>query len=186
MNAEAAGMASLPALVAPAAPWAPFVGRGRELGALRAALVDAVAGRGRLVLLSGAAGVGKTALAAALCREATGAGVAALVGHCYDLSETPPYGPWAEVAEQIPALPLPADAPPWPRLDGATSQGALFAQARACLAAATAERPLVLVLEDLHWADAASLDLLRHLARGLAPLPLLLIVTYRGDELDRP
>src|SRR5918997_2117213 len=142
MSTEAAGTGSLLALVASAAPWAPFVGRDRELGALRAALVDAVAGRGRLVLLSGAAGVGKTALAAVLCREAAGAGVPALVGHCYDGGETPPYGPWAEVAEQARALPLPADAPPWPRLDGATSQGALFAQVRACLAAATAERPL--------------------------------------------
>src|SRR5215218_2712035 len=100
MNAEVDGPGGLPALVAPAAPWAPFVGRDRELGALRAALADAGAGRGRLVLLSGAAGVGKTALAAVLCREAAGAGVPALAGHCYDGGETPPYGPWLEVAQQ--------------------------------------------------------------------------------------
>ena len=172
MSAEADGPGGLSALVAPAEPWAPFVGRDRELGALRAALVDAVAGRGRLVLLSGAAGVGKTALAAVLCREAAGAGVPALVGHCYDGGETPPYGPWAEVAEQTRALPLPADAPPWPRLDGTAGQGVLFAQVRASLAAATGGRPLLLLLEDLHWADPASLDLLRFLARATAELPL--------------
>src|SRR5918912_1145237 len=122
MSAEAAGMVSLPALVAPAAPWAPFVGRDRELGALRAALADAVAGRGRLVLLSGAAGVGKTTLAEVLAREAAGAG------------EGPPRGP--------PPPPPPAGPRPCPRLDGAASQGALFAQARACLAAMAAQRPL--------------------------------------------
>src|SRR5918998_1249922 len=70
MSAEADGPGGLAALVAPSGPWAPFVGRDRELGALRAALTDAVAGSGCLMLLSGAAGVGKTALAAVLCREA--------------------------------------------------------------------------------------------------------------------
>ncbi len=61
----------------------------------------------------------------------------------------------------------------------------LFAQVRTLLVAMTASRPLLLLLEDLHWADAASLDLLRHLARTLAALPRLLLATYRGDELDR-
>src|SRR3954470_12452895 len=137
MSAEAAGTGSSPAFVAPAAPWAPFAGRDRELGALRAALAGALAGAGRLVLLGGDAGIGKTALAAVLCREAADAGVAILSGHCYDGTETPPYGAWLEVVEQARALTLPDDAPPLPRLDGATSQGDLFAQARAFLAAAT-------------------------------------------------
>src|SRR5262249_47901526 len=70
-------------------------------------------------------------------------------------------------------------------LDGATSQADLFAQARDFLAAMAAIRPLVLVLEDLHWADRASLDLLRFLAHRLADLPLMLVATYRGEELDR-
>src|SRR3954447_25902166 len=185
MSAEASGTGRSPSFVAPLAPRAPLVGRDRELGVLRAELAGAVAGSGRLALLNGAAGVGKTALTAVLCREAAGAGVAVLAGHCYDGTETPPYGPWLEVAQQARALALPDDAPPVPRLDGATSQAMFFAQARAFVAAATAARPLVLVLEDLHWADQASLDLLRHLAHALATLPLLLVVTYRGDELDR-
>ena len=68
---------------------------------------------------------------------------------------------------------------------GAASQAALFAQVRDYLAALAARRPLVLLLDDLHWADPASLDLLRFLARGLADLPLLLLATYRADELTR-
>src|SRR3954451_1998588 len=109
MSAEAAGTGSSPAFVAPAAPWAPFVGRDRELGTLRAALAGALAGAGRLVLLGGDAGIGKTALAAALCREAVSAGAAILSGHCYDGAETPPYGAWVEVAEQARTLHLSDD-----------------------------------------------------------------------------
>ena len=69
MNAEAAGPGNVPAFVAASAPWAPLVGRDRELDALRAALAGAAAGQGRLVLLSGAAGGGKTAVANSLARR---------------------------------------------------------------------------------------------------------------------
>src|SRR5262245_29889342 len=163
----------------------PLVGRDPELAILRDRLAAARAGRGSLVLISGEAGVGKTAIAARLAREAAVAGVPALAGHCYDRAETPPYGPWLEIARRVQSLPHAADAPAVPRLDGPTSQAALFAQARAFLVAAAEERPLVVVLEDLHWADAASLDLLRFLARGLDALPLLLLATYRGEEVGR-
>src|SRR5215207_3832984 len=108
-----------------------------------------------------------------------------LLGHCYDRTETPPYGPWSEIARRIEALPDAANAPPVPRLDGASSQADLFVQARDFLVALTAQRPHVLVLEDLHWADSASLDLLRFVARGIDEVPLLLLATYRGEELDR-
>src|SRR4051794_16164858 len=125
MSAEASGTGRSPAFVAPLAPRAPFVGRGRERGFLRAELAGAVAGSGRLALLNGAAGVGKTALAAVLCREAAGARVGVIAGHCYDGTESPPSGPWTEVAEQARTLSLPDDAPPLPSLDGATSQAML-------------------------------------------------------------
>ena len=166
-------------------PPPPLVGRDRELALLHDRLTAARDGRGSLVLIGGEAGIGKTALADALCREAADAGAHVLTGHCYDRTETPPYGPWIEIARRVQALPDAANAPPVPRLDGATSQADLFAQARDFLVALTAARPLVLVLEDLHWADSASLDLLRFVARGIDELPLLLVATYRGEDVDR-
>ena len=77
----------------PAAP--ALVGRERELAALRDALAAALAGRGSLVLIGGEAGIGKTALAEWVLAEAVAASALVLVGRCYDLSETPPYVPWA-------------------------------------------------------------------------------------------
>src|SRR5690349_18120904 len=75
----------------------PLVGREREFGILRQHLDVASAGHGHLVLVGGEAGIGKTTLTEALGREATGRGMLVLVGRCYDLSETPPYGPWLEL-----------------------------------------------------------------------------------------
>src|SRR5947209_14996583 len=78
----------------------PLVGRERELALLREHLDAAVDGRGSLVLIGGEAGIGKTALAETVCREATEQGALVLVGRCYDLTETPPYGPWVELFAQ--------------------------------------------------------------------------------------
>ena len=161
----------------------PFVGRDRELAVLRDRLAAAQAGRGSLVLISGEAGIGKTALVDRLAHEAADARLTVLAGHCYDRTETPPYGPWLEIARRVEALP--GAVPPIPRLDEAASQSALFAQARDFLVALTADRPLVLVLEDLHWVDSGSLDLLRFVAHGIDELPLLVVATYRGEEIDR-
>src|SRR5687768_1014013 len=160
----------------------PLVGRDRELALLRDRLAAAQGGRGSLVLIGGEAGIGKTALAGAAGDEATAAGARVLVGHCYDRTETPPYGPWREIGRRVQALPA---APLVPRFDDATRQTDLFAQVRDFLVALTAQRPLVLVLEDLHWADSASLDLLRFVARGIDEVPLLLVATYRAREIDR-
>ena len=187
---KVADPAPLPPLSVPlAAEETPLVGRERELGLLRERLGAALAGRGGLVLVGGEAGVGKTTLAEALAREALDRGARVALGRCYDLTETPPYGPWREALAAIPAAP---DLPPLPaalggqvRGEAVASQEALFARAHAFLAAAASARPLVLLLDDLHWADPASLDLLRFLARQLPALPLLLVVTYRADELTR-
>jgi DNA-binding CsgD family transcriptional regulator len=173
--------------VSPSSPTAPppLVGRDRELALLHDRLTAAQGGRGSLVLISGEAGIGKTALADRLARAAADVSATVLAGHCYDRTETPPFGPWSEIARRAEALVGAAEAPPVPRLDGATSQADLFAQARAFLAAMAAARPLVLVLEDLHWVDRASLDLLRFVAHGIDELPLLLTATYRGEDVDR-
>lgn len=162
-----------------------IVGRDRERAVLRARLAATRAGHGGLVLIAGEAGIGKSTLAAALAAEVADAGAIILAGHCYDRTETPPYAPWIEIAQHFQSLPLAPDAPPLPRLDAATSQADLFAQIRAFLVALTALQPVLLVLEDLHWADSATLDLLRFLARSLASLSLMVVVTYRDEEVDR-
>jgi hypothetical protein len=175
-------MADRPASPSPFAA-TPLVGRERERATLRAALDAALAGRGALVLIGGEAGIGKTALAEWTLAGAVERGALALVGRCYDLAETPPYGPWVEAFGRAPHggdVPAPPDLAGSP---GAASQATLFAQVRDYLAALAARQPLVLLLDDLHWADPASLDLLRFLGRALADLPLLLLATYRADEL---
>ena len=165
-----------------------LVGRDRELAILRRERDAALAGRGSLALISGEAGIGKTALAEALCRETSQKGALVLVGRCYDRTETPPYGPWVEMLDHLRALP---DGPPAvravavPDIARGVSQEALFAQVRGFLAAIARERPLVLLFDDLHWADGASLDLLRFIARQIAPSPVLLLATYRHDEIAR-
>jgi predicted ATPase len=166
------------------APASPPVGRDREVAVLRSAVAEAIAGRGGLVLIGGEAGIGKTTLAEFALDQAAAQRATVLVGRCYDLSETPPYGPWAEALARAPRdveLPTP------PALsDGAlASQAAFFAAMKDYLAALAAQRPLVVLLDDLHWADAASLDLLRVLGRQVGDLPVLLLATYRADELTR-
>jgi len=178
-------------MISAASPGDPpfLVGREREQTALRAHLAAALAGQGSLVLVGGEAGIGKTSLAEALCRETMEQGMRVLVGRCYDLTETPPYGPWVALLSQYRAL---DDAPPLPTafaqpgtMGEVANQMALFQQVQAFFTRLSAQQPLVLLLDDLHWADPASLDLLRFLARSLAELPLLIVATYRADELTR-
>ncbi len=164
------------------------MGRERERQLLREYLESALAGNGHLVLIGGEAGIGKTALVRELQREVVGRGLIALTGHCYDLSSTPPYGPWLDLAaryKQDGALPpLPASLS-GEGLEEIRSQAALFSDVRAFLAAVTTQTPGLLVLEDVHWADPGSLELLRYLAVQIQTLPLLVLVTYRLDEPDR-
>jgi DNA-binding CsgD family transcriptional regulator len=163
-----------------------LVGRAREQAALRAELAAAIGGRGRLVLVGGEAGIGKTTLARDLTRAAEDLGVRVLAGSCYDLTNTPPYGPWLDLfdaCQRDPDVPSPPDAFAGGQLATVTDQAALFADVRRFVAALAADRPAILLLEDLHWADPASLDLLRHLGPHLRHWPILLLVTYRVDEL---
>jgi DNA-binding CsgD family transcriptional regulator len=150
---------------------------------LRERLAAARTGTGRLTLIGGEAGVGKTALTDDLAAEAERHGFLVVRGRCYDLTETPPYGPWTEARSQLPPSP---DLPPFPDAfhTAARSPQQFFAEVRAFFAAAAARQPLLLLLDDMQWADPASLDLLRFLARSLATLPLLLVVNYRPNDLD--
>ncbi|MGI8858149.1 MAG: AAA family ATPase [Thermomicrobiales bacterium] len=161
-----------------------LVGRDHELTILRESLAAALGGRGHLVLVSGEAGVGKTVLAEALCAEAEARGALVLTGRCYALTETPPYDPWMQAAAQCArSLALPA-FPDALHSNGQTAQQ-FFAEVRDFFAAAAARRPLVLMFDDLQWADRASLDLLRFFARALSPLPILVLAIYRPDDLTR-
>lgn len=111
-----------------------LVGRAREEAVLRDHLAEALGGHGGLVLIGGEAGIGKTALAEALCREAGAQGALVLVGRCYDRTETPPYGPWLELFAHYPAdatLPsLPAVFVERGMIAQVESQAALFQQVR--------------------------------------------------------
>jgi DNA-binding CsgD family transcriptional regulator len=165
-----------------------FVGRGRERRLLGDRLRAALDGHGSLVLVGGAAGMGKTALARAIGDEAAEQDFAVLTGQCYDLVETPPYGPWRELladAPPVPGMSLPAPFAADARADDTPSQLTIFARVQDYLTALATRQPLLLVLEDLHWADPASLDLLRFLCRSLRTTPLVVLGLYRGDELDR-
>ena len=186
--AQPAPPAPAPPINLPAPPTS-VVGRDRELAALRAALERMMAGRGTLALIGGEAGIGKTTLAEALCWEAAARGATVLVGRCYDLAETPPYGPWRELFARAPRDALPAlSAAVLPLGDAgaaAESQAAIVARVRDYLAALAARQPLVLLLDDLQWGDPASVDLLRLLGRQIADVPLLILVAYRADEVAR-
>ncbi|MDQ4126741.1 MAG: LuxR C-terminal-related transcriptional regulator [Actinomycetota bacterium] len=148
----------------------------------------AVRGSGGLVLIGGEAGIGKTTLALSIEREARDRGIPVWVGHSYELAATPPYGPWMESgifghrSKDVPAPPM---------LDvsegsgAAISQAALFEQVHQFLAAVARQDPFVLILEDLHWSEPASLELLRFVSRNLHGLCALIVVTYRDDEVSR-
>ncbi len=166
-----------------------FVGREREQTILRQALDEMLAGHGSLVLVSGEAGIGKTTLVDWLGRVAEREGCLVLKGGCYDLTVTPPYGPWVELLQShastghepvIPMTDVDSTA-----LDALAGQHDLVDRTWDALATIAAEQPLLIILEDLHWSDAASIDLLRVVARRLKDQRILLAVTYRSDELTR-
>lgn len=165
-----------------------LVGRNQEQARLREELAAAIAGRGRLVIVDGEAGIGKTTLARDLVREATSRRVRVLSGHCYDRMNAPPYGPWLELFESYetePSLPAPPASFAEGRLTRVSSQAGLFNDVRRFLAELAGQGSVLILLEDLHWADPASLDLLRYLGVYLGQWPVLLVATYRPDELAR-
>jgi DNA-binding CsgD family transcriptional regulator/tetratricopeptide (TPR) repeat protein len=141
--------------------------RSTELAALEGALADVSrSGSGSLVLVAGEAGIGKTALLEAFCDG--NRKVPILRGACDALFTPRPLGPLLEIAAGVGA-------------DGETPHDLVQAMARQLRTRGTT----VIVLEDLHWADEATLDVVRMLARRLESVPVLLAATYRDDSLDR-
>ena len=164
------------------------IGRSRERVFLHEELSRALAGQGRLVLVSGEAGIGKTTLANETQQLARRQNATVLTAHCDDLTSPPPYGLWLDLGQRYPNR---EGYPPFPAaiaggdLSEIQSQSALFAEVLTFLKAITHIRPTLIVFEDLHWSDSASLELLRFVASHIADLPVLLLVTYRLDELTR-
>jgi predicted ATPase/DNA-binding CsgD family transcriptional regulator len=148
--------------------------RAAELGALERCLAAVRAERrGHLVLIAGEAGIGKTALVRALC--AGGGADRVLWGACDALHTPRPLGPLLDMADSAGGALAAAVA-------GGSAPGALLAALADDL---RRPPPAVVVLEDLHWADEATLDVLRLLARRIESVPALVVATYRDDGLQR-
>ena len=190
--------------------WGQFVGRAEELGGLKAGVDEALSGRGNLRLLVGEPGIGKTRTAEELATYAKLRGAQVLMGKCYEGAGAPPYWPWVQVVrayvqEQPPAqlrsdmgpgaadiaqvvsdvgAALPDLEPP-PKLDPEQAQFRLFDSVTTFLKNVSVRDPLVLILDDLHWADKPSLLLLQFLVRELGGTRIAILGTYRDVELDR-
>ena len=161
-----------------------FAGRERELDALAAALAGAAEGSPTVVLVGGEAGIGKSRLLAELAAHAEGRGLRVLSGQCAGLEDA-----------VIPLLPVVTalsglgddDAPDVVAASGRLADPSARAHAAALdrLAAAAAADPVLLLLEDIHWADRSTLDILAFLARHVRDEHLLVVATLRSDEIDR-
>ena len=136
--------------------------RGRPLAELAGHWKAAREGAGGLTLLEGEAGIGKTSVVRELVRTATGRIV---VGACDAMSTPRPLGPLIDIAPELELVDVLGTDALYPALLRALAQ------------------PTLVVIEDAHWADAATLDLLRYVGRRIAKLPSMLLVTYRDDEV---
>ncbi len=162
-----------------------LVGRQPELLRLGELLAESESGHGRLVLLSGQAGIGKSALLSTFVSQLDPSRATVLLGHCYDLSATPPFGPWRELSEGLDAPAQISDSFPGKESgQEALQRTGTFVEILQRLSTIADSTPLVVILEDMHWADPASFDLLRYIARRLADQRILLIVSYRDDEIS--
>jgi DNA-binding NarL/FixJ family response regulator len=185
---------------------APLVGRARELARLTTALAEARQRQPSVVLLSGDAGVGKTRLLAEFARSARTDGAIVLLGHCVDLGSVGlPYLPFAEALQQLAESSGPDGQALHERpglsqlLPNRGSFGAatqvlgkadigqlqLFDAVATLLGEAGQSAPVVLILEDLHWADQSTRDLLTFLVARLRSERLALVASYRADDLHR-
>jgi len=153
-----------------------FVGRDAELAELGHAIDDAVAGRGRLYLVSGESGVGKTRLADEVASQAKEAGMVVLWGRSARLGGAPAYWPWAQALRGLGAA-----APSFDDAGDDRARFALFTAVADALRTESAGRPLLIVLDDAHRGDEASLLLLDFLAGELAELHVALLATFVED-----
>ncbi len=155
-----------------------LVGRERELQLLRGWVDEARAGRGRVVQVSGEAGVGKSALVSSLIADTRDRGIRVLVGRTTEAVGAPPNWPWLQILDQLGARSM-LEGPA-----GADPDSEQFTRLEAVLAVLLSE-PGVIVIEDAHRADQASLRLLGRAAEAVVDTPVALIVTHRSEPVDR-
>jgi len=188
----------------------PFVGRGREVNQLTQLLSQAVAGQGQLALISGEPGIGKSRLINEIAVLASQKDVLPLSAHSYQVEQAMPYQPLIDVARQvinhddrwqqlapvwlreltvlIPEMEekvIAARAIPSPAEEVEESkQGRLFQAILHLFEKQTDWKKLLLVIEDIHWADPATLQCLHYLARHIDQIPILLILSFREEGLS--
>jgi DNA-binding SARP family transcriptional activator len=179
-----------------------LIGRRNELARLLDGLEAARAGHGRLVVVLGEAGIGKSRLVAEVAADASARGIRVALGRAFESEQVLPFGPWIDALRSEPLvldqtaldalspserqelarlLPELGDPPRGEREPD--HYRVLFASVARLLAGASARAPLLVVLEDLHWADEMSIRLLAFVARRLQVWPLLVVATAREDEL---
>jgi len=156
-----------------------IIGRRRELDALRAWLGGALGGGGRLVLCVGEPGIGKTRLAQELAGLALAGGTAVAWGRCVEAEGAPAYWAWRQVLRSLsidPDTVLTGDP------ESPQDRFRVFEDLTEALRGVAARNGLVVILDDIHWGDEASLLLLRHVANQLGDARLLLVATFRDLE----
>ena len=187
-----------------------FVGRDQEMSRFRDAFAAMLHGRRTVFLLAGEPGIGKTRCAEAIAAEAEDRGALTLWGRCYEEPGAPPFWPWiqilrglidanskdetqlllgsvgTELASLLPELPDDGRRNE-PAIDAGSAQARFrfFDAVGQFLASAARQVPLVVVLDNLHWADAPSLSLLEFLNEELASQRVLIVATYRDTEVSR-
>jgi DNA-binding CsgD family transcriptional regulator len=194
----------LPAPLQLAVESGPLVGRALELDRLADLWRRAIAGVTLVAVVTGEAGIGKSRLVAQAASEVHRGGGSVLRGACFEDVATP-YQPFVQVIEaslagltdaeaghrlagDIPALrrllPMPAEGPPTGTAPEALEPAEVVAEVCRYLARAAAANPVLVVVEDLHWATATTRDALRHLARTAGHAPLLVVATSRDTRPD--
>jgi len=186
-----------------------LVGRSSHLATLQLLIERAKQGEGHVALISGEAGIGKSRLVAEAKAYAQAQGFLLLQGNCFPTDLTYPYAPLLDLIRSLhasnphptlttavetlardifPLLPelVPDQASPLPRLEPEQEKHRLFAVLATFFLHLATQSPVLLLIEDVHWSDDTSLDFLHYLVRRSVSQPLLLLVTYRHDEIHPP
>jgi DNA-binding SARP family transcriptional activator len=187
-----------------------FIGRNEELGILLSHWQETITGQGKLLLIAGEAGLGKTKLVEEFASRLKWQGNLVLSGRCFEYEKILPYQPIAEALQSFVSTLSQAELdplPPWvngevarlvpslsakrpvariaPEIDSEQERNRLYDAINRFLAHFAAQESLLLILEDLHWAGESTLALLQQLKKKLAALPVLLVATYRPEAIEK-